>query len=218
MGAKMIKKIGKLFIQGLLAILPVALTIYILYWLAVSAESISGKAIRLILPEKFYLPGMGVLASFFVILAIGFLLKLWLFRKIFQWGENIIEKLPLIKFFYNSIRDLTSFFDSSKNKDFNKVVMVTLIEDDIKIMGLVTREDFEGLPEKIYKDDKVAVYLPWSYQLGGFTIMVSKSKLEPIELSVEQALRFMLTAGVSTEKEKANTQRKKKGKKKDVDK
>ena len=210
MGVKMIKKIGKLFLQGLLAILPVALTIYILYWLAVSAESILGKAIRLVLPEKFYLPGMGVLASFFVILAIGILLKLWLFRKLFQWVEKIIEKLPLIKFFYNSIRDLTSFFDSSKNKDFNKVVMVTLIEDDIKIMGLVTREDFEDLPEKIYKDDKVAVYLPWSYQVGGFTIMVSKSKLEPIELSVDQALRFMLTAGVSTEKEKANTPRKKK--------
>jgi uncharacterized membrane protein len=119
----------------------------------------------------------------------------------------------LIKFFYSSIRDLTSFFDSSKNKDFNKVVMVTLIEDDIKIMGLVTREDFEGLPEKIYKDDKVAVFLPWSYQVGGFTIMVSKSKLEPIELNVDQALRFMLTAGVSTEKEKENTQ----SKKKDVD-
>ena len=213
----MIKKISKLFLQGLLAILPVALTIYILYWLAVSAESISGKAIRLVLPKKFYLPGMGVLASFLVILAIGILLKLWLFRKIFQWGEKIIEKVPLIKFFYSSIRDLTSFFDSSKNKDFNKVVMVTLIKDDIKIMGLVTREDFEGLPEKIYKDDKVAVYLPWSYQVGGFTIMVSKSKLEPIELSVDQALKFMLTAGVSTEKEKVNTQRKKKGKKKDVD-
>jgi uncharacterized membrane protein len=206
MEAKMIKKISKLFLQGLMAILPVALTIYILYWLAVSAESILGKAIRLVLPEKLYLPGMGVLASFLVILAIGILLKLWLFRKIFHWGEMIIEELPLIKSFYISIRDLISFFDSSKNKQFNKVVMVTLFEDDIKIMGLITREDFEGLPEQIYKEDKVAVYLPWSYQIGGFTIMVSKSKLEPIELSVDQALRFMLTAGVSTEKEKANAQ------------
>ena len=204
------KKISKLFLQGLMAILPVALTIYVLYWLAVSAESILGKAIRLVLPENFYLPGMGVLASFLVILALGILLKLWLFRKIFQWGEKIIEKVPLVKLLYSSIRDLTSFFDSSKNKEFNKVVMVTLIEDDIKIMGLVTREDFEGLPEKIYKNDKVAVFLPWSYQMGGFTIMVSKSKLEPIELSVDQALRFMLTAGVSNENEKANTPRKKK--------
>jgi len=206
MEAKMIKKISKLFLQGLMAILPVALTIYILYWLAVSAESILGKAIRLVLPEKLYLPGMGVLASFLVILAIGILLKLWLFRKIFHWGEMIIEELPLIKSFYISIRDLISFFDSSKNKNFNKVVMVTLGQADIKIMGLITREDFEGLPEEIYKEDKVAVYLPWSYQIGGFTIMVSKSKIEPIELSVDQALRFMLTAGVSTEKEKANAQ------------
>jgi uncharacterized membrane protein len=210
MDATMIKKISKLFLQGLMAILPVALTIYVLYWLAVSAESILGKAIRLVLPENFYLPGMGVLASFLVILALGILLKLWLFRKIFQWGEKIIEKVPFVKFFYSAIRDLTSLFDSSKNKEFNKVVMVTLIEDDIKIMGLVTREDFEGLPETIYKDDKVAVFLPWSYQMGGLTIMVSKSKLEPIELSVDQALRFMLTAGVSTESEKANIPRKKK--------
>ena len=206
----MIKKISKLFIQGLMAILPVVLTIYVLYWLAVSAESILGKAIRLVLPENFYLPGMGVLACFLVILALGILLKLWLFRKIFQWGEKIIEKVPLVKFFYSSIRDLTNLFDSSKNKKFNKVVMVTLIEDDIKIMGLVTREDFGGLPENIYKDDKVAVFLPWSYQMGGLTIMVSKLKLAPIELSVDQALRFMLTAGVTTENEKSNTPLKKK--------
>ena len=198
----MIKNLGKLFLQGLMSVLPVALTIYILYWLAVTAESISGKAIRLVIPEKYYLAGMGVLASFLIILAIGILMKLWLFRRLFQWGEKVIEKVPLIKLFYSSFRGLISFFDSSKNKDFNKVVMVTLGEEDIKIMGLVTREDFKGLPEGIYKDDKVAVFLPWSYQMGGFTIMVSKSKLEPIELSVERALRFMFTAGVSSEEKK----------------
>ena len=196
----MIKQISKLFFQGLLAILPVALTLYALYWMAISAENILGKAIKLVLPENLYLPGMGIVAGFLVVLAIGILLKLWLIRKIFRWSEKVIEKLPLIKFLYGSIRDLTSFFDLSKNKNFDKVVMVTLIEGDIKIMGLVTREDFEGLPENIYKDDMVAVYLPWSYQVGGFTIMISKLKLEPVELSVEQALRFMITAGVSTEK------------------
>ena len=203
----MIKKISKLFLQGLIAILPVLLTVYILYWLAVSAESFLGKAIRLILPERLYLPGMGLMAGFLVILAIGLLLEMWLFRKLFQWAESSIEKLPLVKSIYSSIRDLTSFFDSSKNKKFNKVVMVTLLDENMKIMGLVTREEFEGLPEAMHKDDKVAVYLPWSYQIGGFTVMVSRSKLEPIDLSVEEALKFMLTAGVSTENEKPNTQK-----------
>lgn len=201
----MIKKIGKLFLQGLIAIVPVVLTVYILYWLAVSAESVLGKAMRLILPERLYLPGMGLLAGFLVILAIGILLKMWLFRKLFQWAESSIEKLPLVKSIYTSIRDVTGFFDSSKNQKFNKVVMVTMIDEKMKIMGLVTREEFEGLPLAMYKDDKVAVYLPWSYQIGGFTVMVSKSRLEPIDLSVEEALKFMLTAGVSTENENPNT-------------
>ena len=69
------KKLGRLFLQGFLAILPVALTLYVLYWLAVSAESLLGGAIKYIVGDNLYLPGLGVLSGFLLILGVGLLLE-----------------------------------------------------------------------------------------------------------------------------------------------
>jgi uncharacterized membrane protein len=197
------KKIGKYFLQGLIALLPIALTIYILYWLAISAESVLGGFIKLFIPESLYLPGMGVVAGFAIVLGVGILLKVWLFRKVFQWGEKLLEKLPIIKSLYGSIRDLMGFFDTSKKKEFSKVVMVEIPDKDTRLMGLVTREDFNELPEGVGNNKTVAVYLPMSYQMGGFTVFVPKKNIQPVDMAIEEAMRFTLTAAVSTKKVKA---------------
>ena len=94
---------------------------------------------------------------------------------------------------------LVGFFDSSKEKDFDKTVMVAIGDENTRLMGLVTRESFDDLPEGIGDDQTVAVYLPMSYQLGGFTIMVPKDKIHPVDMTVDRAMQFVLTAGVSAE-------------------
>jgi len=194
------KKIGKYFLQGLIAILPIAITIYILYWLAIRAESILGSLIKLIIPEDLYIPGMGVAAGFAIILSIGILLRVWLFRKMFRLGEHILERQPIIKTLYGSVRDLMGFFDPSKKKDFNEVVMVTVADKQTRLMGLITREDFSQLPDGIGDGETVAVYLPMSYQMGGFTVFVPKKNIKPVDMTIEDAMRFALTAAVSTKK------------------
>lgn len=194
------KLIAKLFLQGFMAILPILLTLYILYWLAISTESLIGGLIRLFLPERFYLPGMGIAAGFVIILGAGILLHLWLFRRIFESFEKLLEHVPLIKSLYGSVRDLMSFFDASKKKDFDKVVMVTFAETGVRLMGLVTREDFDSLPAGIDDGETTAVYLPMSYQLGGFTVFAAKVNIRPVDMSIEEAMRFILTAAVSTQK------------------
>ena len=202
------KKIGTLFLQGLLAILPIALTLYLIYWLATSAESVLGKAIRYVIREEHYIPGMGVVAGFVITLGIGILLRVWVFRKIFSLGEALLQKIPGIKSIYGSIRDLVGFFDASKQKEFDKTVMVAIGDENTRLMGLVTRDDFSDLPGGIGDDQTVAVYLPMSYQLGGFTLMVPKDKITPVDMKVDQAMQFVLTAGVSAEnKEKQGSTR-----------
>lgn len=191
------KKIGKLFLQGLIAILPIALTLYLIYWLGTSAESVLGQAIRFVIGEEYYVPGLGVLAGFLLTVGIGMLLKIWVFRKIFSLGEALLQKIPGIKSIYSSVRDLVGFFDASKQKDFDKTVMVSV--GDTRLMGLVTRESFADLPEGIGDNNTVAVYLPMSYQLGGFTLMVPKDKIQPVDMKVDQAMKFVLTAAVSAE-------------------
>ncbi len=194
------KKIGKLFIQGLIAILPIVLTAYILYWLAVSAESLLGGFIKLFIPKDFYLPGMGIVAGFLLIIFIGILIHVWLFKKLFEWGEKILAKLPLIKSLYGSFRDLISFFDTSKEKEFDKVVMVQIEGHTLRLIGLLTRDDFSDLPEGIDDNETVAVYVPMSYQMGGFTVFVPKENTQPIDMSIDEAMRFAFTAAVSTKK------------------
>jgi uncharacterized membrane protein len=192
-----VKNLGTLFLQGLMAILPIALTVYLVCWLAASAEAVLGQAMRFVLGADHYVPGLGVLAGFLITLGIGVLLRLWLFRKVFSLGETLLQRIPGIKSLYGSIRDMVWFFDASKQKEFDKTVMVALGAGDVRLMGLVTREDFSGLPAGIGDEQTVAVYLPMSYQLGGFTVLVPKTRIRPVDMKVDQAMQFALTAGVS---------------------
>ena len=196
------KKYGTLFLQGLIAILPITLTVYLVYWLAASAESVLGKAMRFVISDNYYVPGLGVLAGVLITLGVGVLLRIWLFRKVFSLGETLLQRIPGIKSLYGSIRDMVGFFDASKQKEFDKTVMVALADENVRLMGLVTREDFGDLPEGIGDEQTVAVYLPMSYQLGGFTVMVPKAKIRPVDMKVDQAMQFVLTAGVSAENKK----------------
>jgi len=193
------KKISKYFIQGLIALLPIILTSYIIYWLVKTAETLLGSVIKFIIPDKIYLPGMGVAASLLMVLGFGVLLNLWLFRRLFEAGERQLEKVPFIKYFYNSFKDLAGFFDAAKKKNFNKVVKVDLLDNkDVGLIGFITREDFKGLPKNLGDKDKVAVYMPMSYQVGGFTVIVPKSRITIVDMSIEEAMKFALTAGLST--------------------
>jgi len=198
------KKISSLFLQGLMAVLPIALTLYLLYWLAASAESALGQAIRYAIGDAYYVPGLGVLAGFLLTLGIGVLLRIWVFRKVFSLAEALLRRIPGIKSLYGSIRDLVGFFDASKQKEFDKTVMVSVDGDNLRLMGLVTREDFTDLPKGISDEQSVAVYLPMSYQLGGFTVIVSRDKIRSVDMKVDQAMQFVLTAGVSAESKEAN--------------
>ncbi len=182
-----------------MAIIPIAITLYILFWFVRMTENAFGGMIRAVIPDRFYITGMGVVAGLLIIMGIGLLLRLYVFKKLFVRIETMFDTLPIIKSIYGSIHDLMSFFDSSKKKEFSKVVSIELVENGCLLMGFVTREDFESLPNLDGKD-KVAVYLPMSYQLGGYTIFVDKSKVKPVEMSIEEAMRFVFTAAVSTKK------------------
>lgn len=195
------KKISQLFLQGLLAVLPVVLTIYIVYWLGSLAESTLGQLIKLILPYDWYIPGMGILAGFGVILAVGILLKAYIFRKVAGAFEHLLERIPLIKTVYGSIRDIAKFASAGKDEDLQKTVLVTM-DDDIKVMGFITqRSPSIGLedPNQGAKNNSslIAVYIPMSYQIGGFTIMVPESRLDYLEMSAQDAMRFIVTAGMA---------------------
>jgi len=188
------KTIGRTFLRGLLVVVPVTVTLYILYWAGSAAEASLGPALRRVIREEWYRPGMGVGAGLVLVFIIGILMNIWLFRRLFRLVDKLLDKIPLVKTLYGSTRDLLGLFGDSDKPAPQQVVMVNVA--GAKVMGFVTREDFTDLPAGIGGMDTVAVYVAMSYQLGGLTLMVPRSTVEPVAMKMEDAMRFALTAGV----------------------
>ena len=186
-------KISQLFFKGLLAILPVAITVSLLYWLGAIAESTLGSLLKWLLPEAWYWPGMGLIVGFVFIVFIGLLLNAYIFRSLADIFERLIENIPLVKVIYNSVRDIAKFASTSeKDSDLQRPVVVTLA-DETKLVGFLTRKSIT-LGKST---DLVAVYLPMSYQFGGYTVMLPESRVEVLDMSVQEAMRFVLTAAMT---------------------
>ena len=194
----MFKSISKILITGFITLLPVVLTIYLLYWLAVSSEQVMGNALKLVLPNTVYFPGMGMIAGLVVVFIVGLMMNAYMVRQVFALGEQLLYRLPLIKTVYRAFRDFFDFF-SPKKEQFGQVVAVTV--NGMELVGFVTQENPQRLPESFRDRDRVLVYLPMSYMVGGYTVLIPRSDLRPLKMSMEEAMRFVLTAGITGKNE-----------------
>jgi len=184
---------GKIFIRGLMAITPIAITLAILIWLYNILEGAFSIPMKHLVGEDLYFSGFGIIIAFIFIFIIGAIVNTLLVQKLYSLSENFLKRIPLIKTLYNSVCDITSFFKSTKKNNKDCVVMAEIW--DARLIGIVTRETFEDLPEGLQEsEDEIAVFLPLSYQIGGFTVMLPRSRLKKIDMSIEYALRFATTA------------------------
>lgn len=192
---------GRIMFQGLIAILPTALTLYILYWLLRTAETLLGEVLQVLLPVGWYLPGMGLLAGVFVIFGMGLSVNAFLVRRLLDLGEAGLNHIPMVKTLYGSVKDFIGFFAQKRKREFNQVVTVELKTGEIpmRLIGFVTCTDFRDLPEGIGGEGDIAVYFPLSYQIGGYTVIVPRSAVTPIDISVNHAMGFAVTAGMFKE-------------------
>lgn len=193
----MLKQINKNIITGLITLVPVILTFYLLYWFVVTTESFLGEVIRSLIPDTFYRPGMGVVAGIAVAFFVGLLMQTFLAQQLLKWLERLLNRLPIVKSVYLSIRDLLDYFSSEKKKDFEQVVAVTL-DSGLQVVGLVTQTDMTLMPSGLNQADHLLVYIPMSYGIGGFAVLVPRSATRALNMSMEEAMRFSLTAGVTS--------------------
>lgn len=193
----MVKFISKHILTGLVAILPVVLTIYLLYWFVVTAESVLGDMIRLWLPEDLYRPGMGLIAGLVATFIVGLLMHAYVVQKLFAKGEILLYRTPVIKSIYPALRDFLNYFSPATKKEFDQVVAVTFGDTGMQVIGFVTQTNPENLPEDFREEDSVLVYLPLSYMIGGYAVLMPRSAIRPVDMKMDEAMRFTLTAGVT---------------------
>ncbi|HEV8443172.1 MAG TPA: DUF502 domain-containing protein [Steroidobacteraceae bacterium] len=190
----MMKTIGSILLKGLVTILPIGLTVYFVYWLGITTESLLSKPIKLVLGDSHYFPGLGLITGFVLLFVIGLAVNAFLVRRLLGFGEELLLRVPVVKTVYSAIRDMTRLVNTDKKKgDLDRVV--TLDVGPGRLIGFVTQEHANTLGLG-GADDLIAVYLPMSYQIGGYTIYVPRSRVTETELTVEQAMRIALTGGV----------------------
>jgi uncharacterized membrane protein len=171
------------FLRGLIIVVPIAVTSYVVYRAFVAADAL--------LPTRF--PGLGIVIVFGGILLIGVLASNFVGRKVLEWTEVVFTRAPLVRIIYAAIRDLLEAFVGDK-KRFDRPVAVALSESgDLMTLGFVTQEDltFLALP------GRVAVYLPFSYSMAGSVIVVPASRVQALPSDSASVMALIVSGGVS---------------------
>ncbi len=188
------KHINQIFFKGLILVLPITLTFYLLVWASYKIESIFGSTIEMIVGQWLYIPGLGIFVTLIFIFLVGLLVNNYITGRFFSWLTETLEKVPLIKVIYNPLKDLMALIPGrSSDKDRpERVVLVPLESLGVNALGIVTREQLDELPGS----GLVSVYIPLSYMLGGITILIEKEKIKKVDIPVDQALKLSVTAWI----------------------
>jgi uncharacterized membrane protein len=188
------RKIWNTMLKGLVALLPIGLTVYLVYWLAVATETLFSRVLKLVIPDSAYWPGLGLVAGLFVLYLAGLAVNAYVVRRALRLSDELFARIPVVKTIYVAIRDFMTFFPSAgKGSDLKRVVLVPFGPG--KAIGFVTAESSAALGVA-EGDDLVAVYLPMSYMIGGYTVFLPRELIEPTSLSVEAGMRLALMGGV----------------------
>jgi uncharacterized membrane protein len=161
-----------------------------------SIEDMLPPATLSAIPDYYYIPGMGLAAGLVLLFFIGVAVNAWIFRRILRAGEDLLERIPLVKSVYRALRDFVDFFSTKGGQgDMRQVVLVSVA--GLRLLGFITCERISDIPSFSQGENVVAVYLPMSYQIGGFTIYLPRSQVETVDMPAEEAMRIILMAGLS---------------------
>ncbi|CAH0344206.1 DUF502 domain-containing protein [Bacillus sp. CECT 9360] len=189
------------FINGILTIVPIILVIYVVYKTFMFLDGILGNVLKPYLKDD-YIPGIGLLVTIVLITVLGWLSTKFLTGTIFRLIDRLLEKIPIVKTIYSIIKDTINSFLGEK-KSFSKVALITIPGTEIKSMGFVTTEDLAGLHDPL--KNHVAVYIQQTFQVAGFTFLIPKDQVEIIDVKPEDAMKFILSGGMTIKEKQEYT-------------
>ena len=193
-GFRQLTKLYQYFFRGLITALPLGLTVYLLYLFLSWSETLTSQLIRPFI-GKLYVPGMGLVLGITLIVLLGVLVSQRTAGKLLFLVELPFTNLPVVKSIYSSFKSFADYFSPQRKQDVQQTVVILRVPGQpIEIVGLVTRQRVSDLPEGFLQGDRVAVYLPMGYMIGGYTVFVPRAWVQPIDMSVEEAMRSSLFA------------------------
>jgi len=177
------------FFRGLLFVVPVVATVYVLWWLFVTIDNLFDT-------ERwfhFHVPGLGVACTVVGITVAGFFASNILTRWVVNLMDRFFQRLPLAKVFYSSVRDLMEAFVGERRSNQTPVIVSLGSEMGGEVLGFITREDLAWLDRK----GSVAVYFPQSYNFAGSVVLFPRDRVKPLHADSRAVMQFIVSGGVS---------------------
>ncbi len=198
MTKKILKHLRAKIFAGILVILPLGITFLVLKFVFNTLDSILGPLIPDINVSLFHrvyhLPGVGIISFFFLLYLIGLITTNVLGRKLIGWGDRLFTVIPVVKNIYTSSKQLTDAFSATRKGSFRQAVFVEFPQEGNYVLGFVTNEltDLE-------RQTKVTVFVPTAFvPPQGFLLFLPKEKTLPSQLTVEEAIKAIMSVGIVT--------------------
>ncbi len=199
----MLSNLRKWMFAGLLVIVPVAITIWLIEWMLSTLDKT-----LLILPEAwhpdkligFHIPGFGLILAVISLLIVGAVASNFLGKKVFVWGDNVLLRIPVVRSIYSSVKQVSDTLFSENGNAFRKAVMIEWPRSNVWTIAFVTGKP-NGELLKHLKDDFVSIYVPTTPNpTGGYFVLLKMSDCIELDMSVDEALKYIVSMGVVSPK------------------
>ena len=185
------KKLTSFFLQGLLFLAPISITIYVIYLVFDFSDNILQKTISGMIGRE--IPGLGILIMVVFLTILGYVGQTVIARPFKAFFHKLIHTIPLLELIYSAIKDFFSAF-VGKDKKFNKPVMFKINpNDNASRVGFITNDHLDAFGAS----GLVAVYVPFSYTFTGETYLVAKDAIQPINAAASEVMKFLVAGGVA---------------------
>jgi uncharacterized membrane protein len=183
-------RLARYFVQGLIVLVPIALTFWLLGGVFVTLDQWTREQLQYLHPSA-ALPGVGLLTMFLLILGTGFLASHFFTRRLVLGFERVLDRLPVVKMLHGALRDLMSAFVGPERR-FDRPVLVEM-PGGLHAIGFVTRDAMAAFG----RDDEVAVYFPQSYNFAGQVLLAPRSAIKPLSVPAADVMTFIVSGGIS---------------------
>jgi len=183
-------------LRGLLLLVPLIITVECIVWLSRTIENQLQPVATFLLPPEWYVPGLAVVLFLAGALLLGLLTRNVLLRKLIEFTERTMAKMPLVGSVYPVVRQLTDLLSGTDNNQNGSVVLVSLPGGMGQAIGIVTQSGASARTPWLPKDSDF-VYIPMSYGVGGFTLILPRAQLQPLDMKPGEALQMMMMGGMT---------------------
>ena len=197
-----LKRLFQYFLQGLLVLAPIGITVYVILTLFNMVDGILPSLLHAIFPKFIAkdadgnlerIPGIGFVVFILLVIFVGRISSSFIVKKLVDILDTVLENTPGIKFIYSSVKDFMGAFAGNKKK-FDKPVLVNVDNTDVWRIGFITQSDASAFE----MNEHIVVYVPHSYAISGITYIVPREKVKILRnISGAEAMKFTVSGGVS---------------------